>query len=169
LKVLDSNNIVIITDICGSGSFAKHLYENGRSILTCGTDCEKCWQEAIYEHGIFSYYLIEALSNLESVDNNRDLAISPEELFNYVDLRVASEFEAYPPPSLQHPHMINLNKKNLTLFRIESTETNVNGFRASTSWWHDNYTYLWIVAGVLPIVIAITLLVIFKRKRRTYR
>lgn len=164
LEVLESQNIVIIMDFCGSGRFAKNLSGNDSVILTCGTNGEKCWQEETYAHGIFSYYLIEALRNLESVDTNQDRAVSAEELFNYVSLEVASEYEAYPPPSLQHPQLINHMNRQLTLFQIPSAETYGNESKTITSRLYNNYTYLWIVAGVIPILIATTLLMIFKRR-----
>ena len=87
-------------------------------ILTCGIRDETCWQEDIYKHGVFSNYLIDALNDLESVDSNQDCEVSVEELFYYIDIKIASEFEAYPPPSFQHPQIINHCEADLVLFQI---------------------------------------------------
>ena len=166
LEILESKNIVIIMDICGSGFFAMKLSGNGRVILTCGTESQKCWQEDTYAHGIFSYYLIEALCDLENVDTNGDHAISAEELFDYVYLGVASEFEAYPPPSLQHPQMIDDHKGDLTLFQIASTETGVSESSLATSWWRDNRRYFWVVIGLVPVLAASAMLAVFFMRRQ---
>lgn len=116
LDTLESKNTAIIMDFCESGSFSDNISSSGRIIITGCTGREKCWQEKAYEHGIFSYYLIEAFDHLETVDTNDKHDISAEELFEYTNLKVTSEFQYYPPPSPQHPYISDYYEGELILF-----------------------------------------------------
>ena len=116
LDTLESQNIVVIMDFCEGGSYGDSISGIGRIVITGCTGHEKCWQEDAYRHGIFSYYLIEAFDHLDTVDTNDNHEISAEELFEYVKFGVASEFECYPPPSPQHPHISNHHGGDLILF-----------------------------------------------------
>ena len=116
LDILESKNIAIIMDFCESGSYSDNISNIGRIIITGCTGREKCWQEKAYEHGVFSYYLIEALSQFDAVDVNGDGMISAEELFCYLKLKVEFEFQQYPPPSPQHPYINDNHDGELILF-----------------------------------------------------
>ena len=96
------------------------MTNKGRVLLTCGTGREVCWQDDTYEHGVFSYYLIQAFANLRSVDKNNDYNISVEEIFAFVDALVTEEFRLYPTVSIQHPMIIDNHDGELVLFTINA-------------------------------------------------
>jgi uncharacterized caspase-like protein len=120
LSCLDSKKKVIIMDACGSGGFGDKIYEPDRIVISGGTGSETCWQEQQYHHGIFSYYLIQAISSFNIVDIDNDHMISVEEIFNYVENKVALEFEQYPPPSPQHPQIRGSLPHSLILFTVSN-------------------------------------------------
>ncbi len=135
LSVLDSGKIVVILDTCHSGgfigtaaikrvainqtilpdvdlelgglddSFAKDISKTGRVILTSSAENEVSKETARLGHGIFSYYIIDALSKLEIVDVNANHEISAEEIFWYAEPRVVSftENSTYK----QHPQLFD--------------------------------------------------------------
>jgi hypothetical protein len=107
-------------DFCESGSYSDNVSNNTGITITGCTGREKCWQEKVYEHGVFSYYLIKAFDDFKSVDKNDNKAISIEELFEYTNLKVTSEFQLYPPPSPQHPHINDHYDGELILFTYSS-------------------------------------------------
>jgi uncharacterized caspase-like protein len=116
LNTLESRNVTIIFDVCESGCFGNSITRTGCVIITGGTGREICWQVDTYEHGIFSYYLIEAFNQLDAVDANGDRMISAEELFYYLRLKVEAEFQQYPPLSPQHPCINDNHDGELVLF-----------------------------------------------------
>jgi len=116
LGILESKTIAIILDFCESGSYSNDISNDGRVTISGCTEREKCWQEKAYEHGIFSYYLVQAFDHLHTVDINNDQSISIEELFTYTNLKVTSEFQNYPPPSPQHPYISDYYEGDLILF-----------------------------------------------------
>jgi helicase len=122
LDAYDSNNVVIFLDFCESGNYGTSIAnDNGITVTAC-TGSEKSWQEKAYEHGIFSYYLMQALSNPEKVDKDGDFQISIDEIFEYIQLAMISEFHSFPPPSPQHPYMLDNFSGEFILF----TYPNVN-------------------------------------------
>ena len=94
LNVLDSEKIVAIFDSCNSGGFindvGKDLSASGRVILTACAENENSTEFSALGHSIFSYYVIEALNSLESVDVNANHEVSAEEIFNYANTEVLS-------------------------------------------------------------------------------
>lgn len=73
----------------------------------------------IYEHGVFTYYLVDALEHLRSVDANQNGFVSAEELFGYAKQKVEYEFERYPPTSPQHPSIYDSKDGQLMLFPVQ--------------------------------------------------
>lgn len=166
LDILESENVVVIMDTCGSGSFAEGLAEKGQVTITCGTKCQKCWQEDTYAHGVFSYYLLEALSDLYTVDVNRDGLVSAAELFDYISREVSYEFGLYPPPSSQHPQILGDSADALILFRITDAETIMAGSSETTSWWHEHYVGALASGGSAVVVVSISVLIMLQRRKQ---
>jgi|WetSurMetagenome_2_1015567.scaffolds.fasta_scaffold06460_2 hypothetical protein len=63
--------------------FAKDLSKSGRVILTASSESEESGEYDALKHGLFVYYIIDALNKLETTDVNRDLAVSAEEIYSY--------------------------------------------------------------------------------------
>jgi len=155
LDALESQNMTIMFDFCGSGGFSDSLTDAGRVILSGCTGQEKCWQDSKNDHGVFSFYILEGLSKPEELDGNNDLNVSAEEIFNYVQPKVAASFQQYPPPSPQHPQLIDNHDGELILFSVESLSQN-----ATQS---NNYSYIW---GGLVLVSCVVCTVLIIRRRR---
>jgi hypothetical protein len=119
LASLESTQIMFIIDMCESGCFFGNIIGNEYVVLAGSTNREKCWQLDVYEHGIFSFYLIEAFSNLISIDINNDNKISSHEIFYYVYNMTESEFNLYPPPSPQHPQYISHYNGDLIILDLQ--------------------------------------------------
>ena len=110
LAQLESQNLVVILDSCNSGGFVQDLTGSSRTVLTaCSTD-ESAWESASLDHGVFSYYLLDALGKLSQVDANDDYRISAEELFAYAQPKVQDY------KSSQHPQMYDGSSSQLDLF-----------------------------------------------------
>lgn len=126
-----SKNVVIILDSCFSGNFAEAIEHNGSTsiVITGGSDGELCWQSDAFKHGVFSYYLIDALNNIQNVDKNNDGIITINELFTYISDKIQEDYVKAPPPSPQHPEIINPAGNDLELFQI--TKKSVKDFQFS--------------------------------------
>jgi hypothetical protein len=129
LDSLDSNHISVFLDSCHSGGFidkateeefplsdrgdgfARDLSKGGHVIITASAETESSWEYAALQNGVFTYYLLEALNNLELLDGNGDNEISAEEIFTYVEPLVSTYDEDHP----QHPQMYDGYEGELTL------------------------------------------------------
>ncbi len=118
LDVLESHRIVVMVDSCFSGglaagaassrglrsrpdlgvaatdlqagdSFAQDVNGSGRLVLMASAADQGSWEFSALEHGVFSYYLLQALSSA-SADANHNGWVSAEEAFNYLAGRVDS-------------------------------------------------------------------------------
>lgn len=132
LSVLESGRIVVMLDTCHSGGFidsigtakaltsktaaemddktsdfddgfAKDISQGGRVILTASAETESSWLYEDLEHGVFSYYIIEALGKLDVVNTNGNNEISAEEIFHYAEPRIIA-YAAQHEDS-QHPQL----------------------------------------------------------------
>lgn len=118
LSLIESSNICIVFEFCESGCYAKKMQTSKGVILSASTDLEICWQEDFNGHGVFTYLLLEAMSEISTSDKNHDNYISAEELYSYINRKMALEYQNYPPPSPQHPQIIDNYPGELCLFSI---------------------------------------------------
>ena len=106
LYPLESESVVIILDTCHAAAFNNELSDSGRVVLASSHADELSYSGPIQDevHGIFSYYLLEALSEFSITDANRDYEISAEELFQYAGPKTVSETtDFYMGGELQDP------------------------------------------------------------------
>lgn len=104
LGVLDSEKVVIILDIGHAGRFETNLSGSGRVVLmSCSSD-ETGWPDDDFQHEIFAYYLLEALSDFDAADSNNNMELSAEEVFHYADPRVIDR-SVRDAPDTMHPVM----------------------------------------------------------------
>ncbi len=119
LSPLESKRVVIILDTCYAGQYETDLSGSGRVVLaSCGAD------ELSYSGsagGVFTVYLLEALSEFSIADANRDYELSAEELFQYAepetiwdttDLYIDDEFQE---GEIQHPVLSDQYSGELSL------------------------------------------------------
>jgi len=93
LSALDSKKFVIVLDTCHAGQSETELSDSGRVVLMSSGADELSYSSFIQgePHGVFSYYLLEALSEFSITDANRDYELSAEELFQYAEPKTISE------------------------------------------------------------------------------
>jgi hypothetical protein len=106
LYPLESESVVIILDACHAAAFNNELSDSGRVVLASSRADELSYSGSIQDeaHGIFSYYLLEALNEFSITDANRDYEISAEELFQYAEPETVSETsDFYIGGELQDP------------------------------------------------------------------
>lgn len=134
LNILDSRKIVVMLDVCNSGGFiassgiskveidkklaiennpglsslddgfAKDISKDSRVILTACAENESSWDSGTLKNGVFSHYIIDALSRLDTVDVNANHEISAEEIFNYVEPKVVA-YTTENDTKIQHPKL----------------------------------------------------------------
>lgn len=148
LSYLDSNNMVIVLDTCDAAGFFGELEQSGRLILAACDDGEDSWEYRSLGDGVFAYYLLDAFDNLEPVDTNDNRKISAEELFYYLEPKVA----VYGDKD-QHPQLYDGYAGELNLFSYTPPTPSF------LSW------IIMIVGGAGAIGIAA---VVLRRRRRTH-
>jgi len=116
LDKLDSGNLVVILETCKSGAFITDLSEPGRVIMTSSDKNENSVGYSMLGRFVFPYYVIEAFSELEAVDSDRDYVVSAEEVFDYVGPKVTSYGERYGHP--QHPQLYDGYEGELGLIQM---------------------------------------------------
>jgi len=161
LDSLDSQHISVFLDSCHSGGFidkmagkefpfsdlddgfAKDLSKDGRVIITACNETESSWEYGALEHGVFTYYILEGLDNLELLDGNEDSEISAEEIFVYIEILVSDYTEQE-----QHPQMYDGYGGELTLITTVTINLDTNPLKASIT--IDEVTYTPPVSFVWP-------------------
>jgi hypothetical protein len=93
LSPLESKRVVIILDTCHAGQYETELSDSGRVVLMSSGADELSYSSFIQgePYGVFSYYLLQALSEFSITDANRDYELSAEELFQYAEPETISE------------------------------------------------------------------------------
>ena len=109
LRPLESERVAIILDTCHAGQYETNLSDSGRVVLMSSRADELSYSSFFQgePHGVFSYYLLEALSEFSIADANRDYELSAEELFQYAEPKTVSETTEWhtesPGHDIQHP------------------------------------------------------------------
>jgi uncharacterized caspase-like protein len=85
LERLESENIILILDVCYSYNFATGLKTDNVVIFTGCSENQVCWESETLKNGVFSFYLIEALKEPGKIDQNIDNKISIYEVYNFID------------------------------------------------------------------------------------
>lgn len=103
LQGLKSERTVIILDTSHANYMGEKLNDRGRVILASSRADEESWSCTVggEPHGLFSYYILCALTEFNITDTNRNYELSAEELFNYVEPATVSATNEWP--TQQHP------------------------------------------------------------------
>lgn len=110
LDELRSQSVVVILDTCYAGSFSKELGQNGRVVMMGCQSRESSLEDRELGYGVFTYYILQAFSNFDATDANRDYEISAEEIFEYAKPKTIEEIvapfanlPAFSRGNVQHP------------------------------------------------------------------
>ena len=103
LRRLESENVVIILDTSYAGRFETILSDSERVVLMSSRADEINWNAAFNadSYDVFSYYVLEALSEFDIADANHDYELSAEELFWYAERETISHTSQWD--TIQHP------------------------------------------------------------------
>jgi hypothetical protein len=139
LAGLDSKKIVVM-GIC-AGKVSDVLARSGRIVLTSNNKGESSWYIGDLGHDVFTYYVLEALSNFEAVSNNTNFELSAEEIYNYASDKTTSYTAAYSGINTQHPQMSDLYSGELTLLVKATADVEIGAALASSVLTIDGKTY----------------------------
>jgi hypothetical protein len=92
-----AHKILIILDCNYAGKFYSSLSQEGRVLMLSCRGGEKSIESPVYQHGIFTYFILKGLSNFDTFDTNRDYELSAEEIAPYANAMTTSVND------LQHP------------------------------------------------------------------
>jgi hypothetical protein len=156
LDGLRSQKVVVILDTCYAGSFGKQLGRNGRVVMMGCQPYESSFEDHDLGYGVFTYYILQAFGNLDSVDANRDYEISAEEIFEYAEPKTIEEIvapwanlPAISRGNMQHPAIYTptyrFGENNLFMNIVFNTEVDFPSDATVLS--VDGKSYL---AGELP-------------------
>jgi uncharacterized repeat protein (TIGR02543 family) len=94
---VQARKILIILDCNYAGKFRSSLSQEGRVLmLSCGGG-EKSVESPAYQHGVFTYFILEALNHFDTYDANGDYELSAEEIAPYANAMTTNV------NGLQHP------------------------------------------------------------------
>ncbi len=97
VKTLPGKELVKLQD-----GFEEDLRDAGRVVLTCGSASETCLESSLYENGVWTYWILQALgSSPPPSDENKDIIITAEETYIYA----ANELAHSPFSDYQHPQL----------------------------------------------------------------
>ncbi len=112
LDTINSQQVVVILDTCFAGSFTSELGRNGRVLLLSCQPFESALEDREFKNGVFTNYILQALSNFGSSDADGDYELSAEEIFDYASPRTTDEIvapfanlPAFSSGNVQHPQL----------------------------------------------------------------
>jgi hypothetical protein len=140
-RTIEADRVVFFADTCYSGAvggrtfrrpgmrainltdeFLNRLTESkGRIILTASSVNEVAIESDELKHGIFTYYLLEALEGRGGVDMNHDRILSLPEVIRYVQNKVSRK--ARDLGGLQHPTMKGEYEGDFPILIIEGQQS----------------------------------------------
>ncbi len=83
LSAINANQVVVVLDCCFAGIFQYSMSNNGRVIMMASSWDEESSEYEELEHGVFTYYILQAIDDFGFTDTNGDYELSAEEIFNY--------------------------------------------------------------------------------------
>lgn len=72
------------------GGFIRHINQNGRLVLAASAEDESSWESSALRHGVYTYYLLQALETTAADTHDANGWISGEEAHDYLYSRVVS-------------------------------------------------------------------------------
>jgi hypothetical protein len=91
----------VVVDACNSGGLIPEVQDIGRYIMTACRNTEESLETSLLEHGIFTYFLLEAEENAN--DQNADGVLSMEECYDYVYSNTVSYSGSFGSQYTHHP------------------------------------------------------------------
>ncbi|OGO18207.1 MAG: hypothetical protein A2Z15_07290 [Chloroflexi bacterium RBG_16_50_11] len=95
--LVQADKSIIVLDICYAGKFQNNLTSSGRVILMACRSTELSSEYPALRNGVFTYYVLQALTGFDAADANDDYELSAEEIAQYA-APFTTQYE-----SSQHP------------------------------------------------------------------
>jgi hypothetical protein len=92
-----AQKILIILDCDYAGKFRVSLSKEGRVLMLSSTVQEKSEESPEFQHGVFTYFILQALNNFDAYDTNQNHELSVEEIAPYANEMTANVV------NIQHP------------------------------------------------------------------
>ncbi len=83
LTELETEHLAVILDACNSGGM--EVTHPHRAVLAASREDQNSWESSELEHGVFTYYMLEAIHNPAASDTNGDGWVSVQEIYNYAN------------------------------------------------------------------------------------
>jgi hypothetical protein len=80
-----AGKILIILDSGYAGKFRTSLTKEGRMLMLSSTVQETSKESSEYKHGIFTYFILQALGDFDAHDTNQNYELSAEEIASYAN------------------------------------------------------------------------------------
>ena len=80
LADLETQHLALIVDACNSGGM--EVTNTNRAVLAASREDQNSWESSELEHGVFTYYMLQAMLDPAS-DTNGDGWLSVQEIYNY--------------------------------------------------------------------------------------
>jgi hypothetical protein len=78
------------TDAPRDGGFIRHINQNGRLVLAASAENESSWESSVLKHGVYTFYLLQALETSSADTHDANGWISGEEAHDYLYSRVVA-------------------------------------------------------------------------------
>jgi len=86
LSQVKAEKIVVIIDVCHAGEFQYMLSKDGRVLLLASQADELSQESYELRNGVFTYYILQAISEFDDIDTNHDYELSAEEIAAHASL-----------------------------------------------------------------------------------
>ncbi len=111
--LIQAEELAVIIDTCNAGGM--EIRNANRAVLYAGREDQSTWETDEFEHGVFTYYLLQALLT-PVADTNHDGFASVSEVYEYTRTRVPGWADAntneHQNPTLDMTHDFNLARCN---------------------------------------------------------
>jgi hypothetical protein len=96
LAELETEHLALIIDACNSGGM--EITNPHRAVLAAAQEDQWSWETSELEHGVFTYYMLQAMRD-PSADTNDDGWLSVQEIFDYAQNLVSDYVRDIPDNS----------------------------------------------------------------------
>jgi hypothetical protein len=94
LNKLNVDRLAVVIDACNSGGM--ELSNSQYAFIAASQEEQNSWETSTLEHGVFTYFMLEAAMTPSS-DKNGDGWLSVQEIFDYTNTRVAAYVDPFSP------------------------------------------------------------------------
>ena len=92
-----AKRILIVLDSDYSGQFMNSLAKPGRVLMLASTVGERAKESSVYQHGIYTYFILQTLNNFTTYDTNHDYELTIREIAPYAsEMTTSVNYEQHP-------------------------------------------------------------------------